>query len=74
MDTFPYDSWEEAVAAAQSDAASAPYFTFGVGTTLTILTILGMALALGIGFYLVANEAKHLNEAADRLTTKYARN
>lgn len=73
MDTFPYDSWDEAIAAAQSDAASAPYFTFGVGTTLTIVTILGIAMSIAIGLYLVANEARHLDHAAERLATKYAR-
>lgn len=72
MDTFPYESWDEAVAAAAADG-SAPYFTFGVGTTLTILTILGILMSISIGIYLVTNEARHLNHAADRLAAKYAR-
>lgn len=71
MDTFPYESWDEAIAAAaEGDAA---YFTFGVGTGLTILTILGILLSVAIGVYLVTNEARHLNHAADRLADKYAR-
>ena len=72
MDTFPYESWDDAIAAAGADG-SAPYFTFGVGTGLTILTVLGIALMLMVAFYLVTNEARHLNHAADRLAQKYAR-
>jgi len=72
MDTFPYESWEDAIATAQADG-SAPYFTFGTGAGLTILTIIAIALVVIGGFYLIANEARHLNAAADRLSDKYAR-
>lgn len=73
MDTFPYDSWDDAIAAAQSDAASAPYFTFGTGADLVVLTLIAIALVVFVGVYLVGNEARHLNAAADRLSDKYAR-
>ena len=71
MDTFPFESWDDALAsAAEGDGA---YFTFGVGTGLTILTILGIALCVAVIIYLVTNEARHLNSAAARLADKYAR-
>ena len=72
MDTFPYESWDDALAAAANDG-SAPYFTFGAGTGLVILTFIAIAMVVAGGFYLIANEARHLNAAADRLSDKYAR-
>lgn len=67
MDTFPYESWDEAIAAAQELGAG--YFTFGPGgnTATIILTVLGflaMAATIVAGMVL---EDRRLNEHAQRL-------
>ena len=71
MDSFPYDSWDEALAAAaEGDGA---YFTFGPGgsTEIIIITILGILLALWWTVQLTMTENKHLNERAARLNEKW---
>ena len=75
MDSFPYDSWEEALAAAAADG-DAGYFTFGRGvdggnTAIIIITILGILLALWWTVQLTMAENKHLNERAARLNEKW---
>ena len=65
MDTFPYDSWEEALA----DAG--PYFTGGGGNSAIVLAVLGIILSVLCAAYYTQNEDKHLNEAASRLASKY---
>lgn len=67
MDTFPFDSWEEAIAAAQEMGAG--YFTFGPGgnTATIIVTLLGflaMIVTIVAGIVL---EDRSLNEHAQRL-------
>ncbi len=67
MDTFPFDSWDEAAAAAQELGAG--YFTFGPGgnTATIILTVLGIAamvLTIVAGIML---EDRRLVEHAQRL-------
>jgi hypothetical protein len=67
MDTFPYETWEEAIAAAQE--AGAGYFTFGPGgntgtIALTLLGFLVMVATLVVGVML---EDRNLREHAKRL-------
>ena len=67
MDTFPYESWEEASQAAQELGEG--FFTFGPGgnTATVILTILGaivMAATIVMGVVL---ENRNLEEHAQRI-------
>jgi hypothetical protein len=67
MDTFPYESWEEASQAARDLGEG--YFTFGPGgnTATIILTILGfavMAVTVFGGMYL---ENRNLEEHVKRI-------
>ncbi|MGI9622003.1 MAG: hypothetical protein ACR2PK_04130 [Acidimicrobiales bacterium] len=70
MNTFPYDSWEEALADADGTTG---YFTWGTGgnTAIVIITILGIALALYWLIWLTVNEDRHLNDCADRVKDKW---
>ncbi|MGI9608020.1 MAG: hypothetical protein ACR2P0_17960 [Acidimicrobiales bacterium] len=70
MDTFPYESWEEAIAAADGTTG---YFTWGPGgnTASVILAILGIALAVGWMLWLTKNEDDHLNHTAEGLNEKW---
>ena len=71
MDTFPYDSWEEAIEAAA--AGDVGYFTFGPGgnTAIIVITILGIILATWWMIQLTMSEAKHLNAKAAELNEKW---
>jgi hypothetical protein len=67
MDTFPYESWDEAIAAAQE--AGEGFFTWGPGgnTATVILTILGaivMVVTIFAGVYL---ENRNLEEHVQRI-------
>ncbi len=67
MDTFPYDSWEEALAAARESGEG--FFTFGPGgnTATVILTILGaIAMVVSIVAWVVT-ENRNLAEHAERI-------
>lgn len=70
MNTFPYDSWEEAIAAADGTSG---YFTWGPGgnTASYVLAFLAIGLAVVWTIWMVSNENRHLNEAADRLNEKW---
>lgn len=70
MNTNPYNSWEEALAAA--DGANG-YFTWGPGgnTMSYVLAILGIALSIAWTIWIVNHENKHLNAAAGRLNDKW---
>lgn len=63
MDSFPYDSWEEAQAAAEQ---SVGYFTFGPGGNTATYVIVALAILLSVGFlaYLTANEDRHMRGLA----------
>ena len=62
MDTFPFDSWEEAL------ADGGAFFTWaGSQGMINLLTVLGVAAFLVSMVYLIRNENSHLNEAASRL-------
>lgn len=71
MDSFPYESWAEALEAAATGDAG--YFTFGPGgnTAIVILTILGIVLALWWTVQVTMAENKNLNEQAKRLNKKW---
>ena len=70
MNTFPYDSWEAALEAADGTTG---YFTWGPGgnTASVVLAIIGIAVSVIMAVMITAREDKLLNEAADRLADKY---
>ena len=70
MNTFPYDSWDAALEAADGTTG---YFTWGPGgnTASVVLAIIGIAISVLMAVVITARENKLLNEAADRLTDKY---
>lgn len=69
MNTFPYDSLEEAVEAAGG------YTTWGVAagtnTASVILALLAIAVSVIAMVVITSRENKLLNHAADRLSDKY---
>ena len=71
MNTFPYDSWEAALEAADGTTG---YFTWGPGgnTASVVLAIIGIAVSVIGAVIITAREDKILNEAADRLADKYS--
>lgn len=70
MNTFPYDSWEAALEAADGTTG---YFTWGPGgnTGSVVLAILGIAVSVVMALMITAREDKLLNDAADKLADKY---
>jgi len=70
MNTFPYDSWEAALEAADGTTG---YFTWGPGgnTASVVLAILGIAVSVIMAVMITAREDKLLNDAADNLNGKY---
>lgn len=68
MDSFPYDSWEEALADADGTTG---YFTWANGAGSVVLAILGIILALAWMAWLTMNEDQHLNEIADDIEEKW---
>ena len=85
MDTFPYDSWDEALAAVENPEtgerlcsafydACPGYFTFGPGgnTGMLVLVILAIAVSVISGLLITVREDRLLNHAADRLADKYS--
>ena len=71
MNTFPYDSWEAALEAADGTTG---YFTWGPGgnTASVIISILAIVLSVTMAVLVTTREDKVLNEAADRLADKYS--
>jgi hypothetical protein len=71
MNTFPYDSWEAALEAADGTTG---YFTWGPGgnTASVVLAILGIAVSVISAILVTTREDKLLNHAADRLADKYS--
>ena len=71
MNTFPYDSWEAALEAADGTTG---YFTWGPGgnTASVIISILAIVLSVTMAVLVTVREDKVLNEAADRLADKYS--
>ena len=70
MNTFPYDSWEAALEAADGTTG---YFTWGPGgnTASVVLAIIGIAISVLMAVMITAREDKLLNSAADQLADKY---
>ncbi len=70
MNTFPYDSWEAALEAADGTTG---YFTWGPGgnTASVVLAIIAIAISVIAMAMITGREDKLLNEAADRLADKY---
>lgn len=70
MNTFPYDSWEAALEAADGTTG---YFTWGPGgnTGSVVLAILAIAVSVVAAVMMTAREDKILNQAADRLADKH---
>jgi len=68
MDTFPYESWEEAISAGDTG-----YFTFGPGgnAAIVIITIIGIAMSVFWLAEVTMNESKTLNAEADGLRSKW---
>lgn len=67
MDTFPYESWDEAMAAARD--AGEGFFTFGPGdnAATVILTILGAIVMVGTLVLFVLTERYNLDEHVRRI-------
>ena len=67
MDTFPYESWEEATTAALDSGAG--YFTFGPGgnTATIVLVALGFIVMVVTIVGGIMSEDKRLNDHAARL-------
>ena len=70
MNTFPYDSWEAALEAADGTTG---YFTFGPGgnTASMVVSILAIVLSVAMAVLVTTREDKALNEAADRLADQH---
>ena len=71
MNTFPYDSWQAALEAADGTTG---YFTFGPGgnTASLIVSLLAIALSVTMAVLVTTREDKVLNEAADRLADQHS--
>ena len=67
MDTFPYESWDEAMAAARD--AGEGFFTFGPGdnAATVILTILGAIVMVATLVLFVMTERRNLDEHVRRI-------
>ena len=70
MDSFPYESWEEALAAADGTEG---YFTFGPGgnAAAVIITLLAILLAVWWLVQITMREARILDQKAQDLNGKW---
>lgn len=73
MNTFPYDSWDAAIEAADGTTG---YFTWGPGGNFAsvLITLLAIALSIVMIVMVTRRENAILNEAAERLSDKYNSN
>ena len=71
MNTFPYDSWEAALEAADGTTG---YFTWGPGgnTASVVLALIGITISVVSAVLITVREDRLLNHAADRLADKYS--
>ena len=69
--TFPYDSWEAALEAADGTTG---YFTYGPGgnSASVLLAVLAIALSVVMMVVITRREEQTLGEAAERLKDKYS--
>lgn len=69
MDTFPYETWEEATNAAVDAAAG--YFTFGPGSNVgtVIVVALGFLLMIAVLVAFIRQEDRKLSAQAERLSS-----
>ncbi len=67
MDSFPYDSWEEAAAAAMESGEG--YFTYGPGGNAGTIfwTVLGIIFMVAVLLTFVVTEDSRLKQHAERL-------
>lgn len=70
MNTFPYESWEEAIAAADGTTG---YFTWGTGGNFAtvLITLIAIAVSVVSMVMITRRENALLTEAADRLSHKH---
>ncbi len=68
MDTFPYESWEEAIADADGTTG---YFTWAQSDMSVVLAILGIILAVLWMVWLTRNESQHLAHCSIELDEKW---
>ncbi len=70
MNTFPYDSWEAALEAADGTAG---YFTWGPGGNFAtvLITLIAIVISVYSGVTVTRRENALLNESAERLAGKY---
>lgn len=83
MNTFPYDSWEAALEAAEAaKAAGGPfvgavsesgYFTWGPGGNFAtvLITLIAIVISVYAAVMVTRRENALLTESAERLATKY---
>jgi hypothetical protein len=66
MDTFPYDSWEQA----QGSAGGEGFFTFGPGDNFSTIAVvvIGFVLMIWVFVSWMRAEDRKLRDQADRLT------
>ena len=66
MNSFPYESWEEAL------AELGPYFTFADSAGIVkLITWIGIVLSLYWMYSFISVENRHLNDKASELAQKY---
>ncbi len=70
MNTFPYDSWEAAIEAADGTTG---YFTWGPGGNFAtvLITLIGIVISVYSAVMVTRRENALLNESAARLADKY---
>ena len=70
MNTFPYDSWDAALEAADGTTG---YFTWGPGGNFAtvLITLIGIVISVYAGVTVTRRENALLTESAERLSEKY---
>ncbi len=68
MDTFPYESWDDAIADADGTTG---YYTWAQSGIEVVLVIIAIALAVLWMLWLTRNEDGHLNDCASKLNDKW---
>jgi hypothetical protein len=73
MNTFPYDSWDAALEAADGTTG---YFTWGPGGNFAtvLITLIAIVISVYAGVTVTRRENAKLTESAERLAGKYNSN